>query len=199
MLRFLRGRSSARKLRLYAVACCRSIWDLTSDQDIRAAVEIAECYADGRASILDAQDASTVIGSKVAYFENTAGFVAAAASGTLWSDPMRGALHATRIVLNQIHKGPPGNADAGQDLAGTLRCIFGNPHRPVTADPHWLTQTVRTLATTIYETRAFDRLPVLGDALEEAGCTNTDILSHCRESDPHVRGCWVVDLVLGKE
>jgi hypothetical protein len=75
---------------------------------------------------------------------------------------------------------------------------LGNPTR-TTERETWLTPTVETLATTIYDQRAFDRLPILADALEEAGCTDADILSHCRQPGVHVRGCWVVDLILGKE
>jgi hypothetical protein len=81
---------------------------------------------------------------------------------------------------------------------GFIRDIF-NPFRPVTIDPTWSTLTVKHLAGAIYDDRAFERLPILADALEEAGCTNADILAHCRGPGPHVRGCWVVDLVLGKE
>jgi hypothetical protein len=79
-----------------------------------------------------------------------------------------------------------------------LRCIFGNPFRSVTLDPSWLTCTVTSLAQAIYTDRAFDRLPILADALEDAGCTDADILAHCRGGGEHVRGCWVVDLLLGK-
>jgi hypothetical protein len=78
------------------------------------------------------------------------------------------------------------------------RDIFGNPFRPVTVDPSWRTPTVTALAEAIYADRAFDRPPVLADALEEAGCDNADVLAHCRGDGPHVRGCWVVDLVLGE-
>jgi hypothetical protein len=62
----------------------------------------------------------------------------------------------------------------------------------------WRDSTIRKLAKSIYDDRAFDRLPLLADALEEAGCTDADILAHCRGDGPHVRGCWVVDLILGK-
>lgn len=79
-----------------------------------------------------------------------------------------------------------------------LRDIFGNPFLPVPVDPRWLTETTATLATGIYADRAFDRMPILADALEEAGCDNRDMLDHCRGDGPHVRGCWVVDLLLGK-
>ena len=80
-----------------------------------------------------------------------------------------------------------------------LRDIFGNPFRSVTIETSWLTPAVVTRAQGIYDNRDFDRLPSLGDALEEAGCHDADILAHCRGPGPHVRGCWAVDLVLGKE
>lgn len=80
-----------------------------------------------------------------------------------------------------------------------IREIFGNPFRPVTLDPSWLTPTVTAIAQTIYDDRRFADLPILADALEEAGCDNAEILQHCRGTEFHSRGCWVVDLVLGKE
>lgn len=93
--------------------------------------------------------------------------------------------------------------------ATLLRDIFGNPFRPVTLDRAWLAwngHTIPKLAQTIYDERDLPsghldagRLAILADALEEAGCSNVDILSHCRSPAPHVRGCWVVDLLLGKK
>src|SRR5579862_8133963 len=80
-----------------------------------------------------------------------------------------------------------------------VRDIFGNPFKPVTIAPAWLTSTVVSLAQAIYDERAFDRMPVLADALEESGCTSQEMLEHCRGGGEHVRGCWLVDLVLGKE
>jgi hypothetical protein len=84
-----------------------------------------------------------------------------------------------------------------------LRDIFSlRPFQPAKLSPPWLTMdgsNPRKLAQTIYDERSFDRLPILADALEEAGCTDPDILAHCRGPGPHVRGCWVVDLLLGKE
>jgi len=80
-----------------------------------------------------------------------------------------------------------------------IREIFGNPFRPVIADAEWLTPTVVAIAHSLYADRAFDRLPILADALEEAGCTNADLLLHCRQPREHIRGCWAVDLVLGKK
>ena len=86
-----------------------------------------------------------------------------------------------------------------REQAVLAREIFGNPFRPVTLNPAWLTSTVLALANGIYSERAFDRMPILADALQDAGCDNEDILTHCRQSGEHTRGCWVVDLLLGKE
>jgi hypothetical protein len=79
-----------------------------------------------------------------------------------------------------------------------IRDIFGNPFRPVSIEPSWLTSTVLALATSIYDSRDFSPMPILADALQDAGCDNEDILTHCRQPGEHVRGCWVVDLILGK-
>ena len=79
-----------------------------------------------------------------------------------------------------------------------IRDIFCNPFRPISSHPSWLTHTVISLAQGIYKDQAFDRLPILADALEEAGCTTAEILDHCRQPGPHVRGCWVVDLLLDR-
>jgi hypothetical protein len=79
-----------------------------------------------------------------------------------------------------------------------LQDIFGNHFRPATISPAWQNTNTVALAQAIYDERAFDRMPILRDALEDAGCDNADILNHCRQPAEHVRGCWVVDLLLGK-
>ena len=95
-------------------------------------------------------------------------------------------------------------ADAGGQVAErafqclAVKDIFGNPFRSGTFDPTWKTPTVVQLAQALYEDRHFEDLPVLADALEEAGCTNADILDHLRSHGPHVRGCWPLDLILGR-
>jgi hypothetical protein len=89
---------------------------------------------------------------------------------------------------------------AGQ--VALVREVFGNPFRPVPLDPAWLAWhegTIPRLARATYDNGAFDRLPVLADALEEAGCTAQDVLRHCRQQGGHTRGCWALDLVLAKE
>ena len=79
-----------------------------------------------------------------------------------------------------------------------MRAIEVGTGQSFTIDPEWRTSTVVQLAQGIYADRAFDRLPILADALQDAGCDNEDVLTHCRGTGPHARGCWVVDLILGK-
>jgi hypothetical protein len=86
--------------------------------------------------------------------------------------------------------------------ATIVRDIFPNPFRPVTLSPDllkWNNSLLARLAQPIYDCWAFERLPILADALEEAGCTDPEILGHCRQSGEHVRGCWLIDILLGKQ
>ena len=76
--------------------------------------------------------------------------------------------------------------------------IFGNPFRPPEPDPRWLTGNVVDLARAIYAEKAFERMPILADALMDAGCNDEQLLEHCRSAGPHVRGCWALDLTLGE-
>jgi len=102
--------------------------------------------------------------------------------------------HGLNYIL-QVHR----SSDSRAALCNLIRCIFGNPFRPVTFDPRWRSESAVALARTAYDTGNFSLLPILADALEEAGCDNTDVLTHCRDPNGvHVRGCWVVDGVLGK-
>src|SRR5262249_35254419 len=87
-----------------------------------------------------------------------------------------------------------------RDCAALFRDILGDHFRPVTFSPSWLPDTAIPLARTMYESRAFNAMPILADALQDAGCDNNEVLNHCRARyAKHVRGCWVVDLVLSKE
>jgi hypothetical protein len=110
---------------------------------------------------------------------------------------------AVSIMCEDSFTDFPGWARERRQQADFLRDIFGPcPNRPVAIDPGWLTwndATVVKLAQAIYSDRAFEQMPILADALEEAGCTNEDMLKHCRSDGEHVRGCWVVDRILGKE
>lgn len=90
-------------------------------------------------------------------------------------------------------------ADVDWPQRWLVDCVFGNPFRPGALNRSRLTSTVISIAQAIYDERAFDRLPILADTLEEAGVTQPELLDHCRQPGEHVLGCWVVDLVLGKE
>lgn len=91
-------------------------------------------------------------------------------------------------------------ADECPELVQLYRCVYGNPYRPFAVNPSWLTSTVVTLARQMYESRDFSAMPILADALQDAGCDNDDVRRHCQDIEAkHVRGCWVVDSVLGKQ
>jgi hypothetical protein len=104
---------------------------------------------------------------------------------------------AQRSLLEARARSRPTVPTVGE-LVRLFHEVFGNPFRPVAVDPSWLTTDVRLLADGIYEERAFDRLPILADALMDAGCANDALLGHLRSDGPHVRGCWALDLLLGK-
>ncbi len=197
-------RRNERKLRLFACACCRRVWHLLSDEKARAAVEAAEQYADGRIGKARLSAACNAAYHAVPQSSWTEEFAVQHASRWATAGALDDVLFYTpRAVafglprLQGLKKADAKNVRQGEQAAqcALLRDIFGNPFRPVTADPAWMTPTVRKLARVIYDERTFDGLPVLADALEEAGCSDADVLSHCRGLEAHVRGCWVVDLL----
>ena len=205
MLDYLRGRRvSDRKLRLYAVACCRRIWDFLTDERSRTAVEVAEQYADGlvdRENLVLARDKAREVkgilnGPTQTPFQRAANAAFDTTRDTGSSASKNAPYEAARALNFDDHN----RFDEGElrQQAHLIRCIFGNPFRLVFLDSVWLTPNVVVLAQTIYDDRAFDRMPILGEVIEEAGCDNTDILDHCRSQIEHVRGCWVVDALLGK-
>jgi biotin carboxyl carrier protein len=93
----------------------------------------------------------------------------------------------------------PDTGAGASSLAEALRDIAGNPFDPCTIVPAWLTTTVVALAEGVCADQAFDRLPILADALEDAGCTDAALLGHLRGPGPHIHGCWALDAILGKE
>jgi len=107
-----------------------------------------------------------------------------------WANDERGGDTPDREALRKDHL---------KLQAAVFRDIVGNPFRPVAFDPRWRTVDAVGVARAIYDDRAFGRLPILADALMDAGCDDEHVLAHCRSRGPHTRGCWVVDLVLGKE
>jgi hypothetical protein len=121
--------------------------------------------------------------------------------GSLPSFPLEVATQVAKLMARYrlLRDGRAGVAEESLIQAGFARCILGNPFRPVTFDPRWRSADTVALARGIYEDRAFDRLLLLADALMDAGCDDEQVIGHCRSEGPHVRGCWVVDSVLGKE
>jgi hypothetical protein len=195
MLELLRGKASERKARLFAVACCRSLWRRLAEP-LRRVVEVGERYADGLASPDEADEAAGLAIEQGGESDHLA--MAAWDTVALCSEP-DDPFHIASDTAAEV------NAVQDGRLAQChlLRCIFGPlPFRPVAVAPDWLLWqdgTIPKLAQAIYDDRAFDRLPVLADALEEAGCQDPAILSHCRLLGEHALGCWVVDLLPGKD
>jgi hypothetical protein len=208
-LRVLRGKGTSRRYRLFACGCCQRIRQLHDNELCRVAVAAAERFADGLTS---EQELESACQAAAQTWPRNAGETNRAAilvcHGELLyrdhgaSTAAQVADAASRAVSMRAKKAQRHSEEVGERCAqaSILRCTFGAlPFRPITLDSAWLTSNVVSLANTLYEERAFERLPILADALEDAGCDNADILNHCREPGVHVRGCWVVDLVLGRE
>jgi hypothetical protein len=232
MLDSLRGRASDRKLRLFAVACCRRVWTSLEHEEFRDAVEKAESFADGlvdQGELLQAWQRAAAIFPNLHGKDNgpgaalsASGFpaeqksllerIADALDDPWWEDefdkgdPLAPALvtarRAARAAADEAGQpcllDTPARIAEHRQQAALVRCIFGNPFHPPRKTDAWLTSEVRALADAIYAGRAFERMPPLGDALEAAGCTNADMIEHCRSDGEHARGCWVVDLLLGR-
>jgi hypothetical protein len=257
ILEYLRGKTSDRKLRLFACACCRRIWHLLTEASSRVAVEVAEFFADGKVTSKElaaawaaasdaASDAARAAASDAAWAA-----ARAAASDAAWAAAWAAARAAARAAASDAER---------KNQAALLRDVFGNPWRhyygpdcgPVIRPGGetvtflergilaWQGGTVPAVAQAAYDQRLSNgtldqtRLFVLADALEEAGCEDETLLCHlrgwekchncivtpgrygggvarvhdCRDCNnarwlrlraPHVRGCWAVDLLVGKE
>jgi hypothetical protein len=195
MMRWLmQGNSSERQLRLFGCACCRNVWDLLTEDCFREAVEVAEQFADGRASRKALAVAKTVSGTALER-NGLAGVTGPrlCALGTAWSCTRNAQTAALYPLWVFTHE-----SETRWEIE-LLHDIFGNPFRPVALDPSWLTTDVLMRAQLAYDDRAFHLLPELADALEAAGCHDAEVLGHCRGPGPHTRGCWVVDLILSRE
>lgn len=202
-----RRKFSNRKLRLFACACCRRAWRWMTDTRSRNAVEVAERLADGlategerkaaevaaNAALMDRALSGERIGPVMCAYE-TLGVFESRKEGTEFVRDV--SLSAIYVAYHEV------GATLQQEFAAVtvlLRDLVVNPFRPVEFAPEWRTTTAVLLARQMYESRDFSAMPILADALQDVGCDNADILHHCRGPGPHVRGCWVVDLVLGKE
>jgi hypothetical protein len=203
--------ASSRKLRLFACACCRRIWhQFKRSVPSKRAVEVAERYADGLATdeeLTAAREAAKRAWSaaRMSYVHGQARRAAAYAAS---NDTEQLAYTSTAAYM-----GIGGGKDVSAHMAAQqaerathparIRCIFGNTLLPAPAvDPAWQAWNdgaIRKLAEAIYQQRRFADLPILADALEEAGCSEAAILAHCHSGGEHVRGCWVVDLLTGRQ
>jgi hypothetical protein len=184
---------SRRKVQLWACACVKRVEHLLEMKTSRQVLEITERFLEGKARLQEVEH----------WCRNAQRVRKGNRSAT------RAAYLAARLCASPFTF-PPGDiseaaAEATSDgalekkeQAVLLRDIFARPGPPM-LDPAWLTSTVTSLAQAIYADRAFDRMPILADALEDAGCTDASILEHCRGGGEHVRGCWVVDLLTGRE
>ncbi len=207
---------SPRKLRLFACACCRAVWDGVpcgrcqaigffapphegsptcpdchgtgrtgglTDHRSRRAVEVAERYADGLAWPGELTEAN----------QDAEGPPDPAARAAFWVSSINGGW--ITYFLNSMGHGPVLPSAAQTAL---LREVCGNPFKPLTPPP-WIPPDALATAAAVYERRAWDALPILADMLEDSGITDLALLAHLRGPGPHVRGCWAVDLLLGKE
>lgn len=209
MLEFLRGWGSDRKLRLFALACCHGVWDHITDERSRAAVEFAERNAEvgisrrkGRPAVYKAaRDACRDASAAPKVVDEDATRVALALLwGNAWESALAALVNSERVAESgAMWRHTPSKRFDWEQQAHLLRDIFGNPFRAATIDPAWLTPEVVQQARTVYDGRSFEQLHVVADALEAVGCTDATILEHCRRPEAgHVRGCWVVDLAIGR-
>jgi hypothetical protein len=194
LLASVQGRTSGRKLRLLAVACALRVLPLTRDEWTRYAVNLALRYAEG--DLPDGPPGDVYEG----YAAECDCIGEPGLYHSLHPDPFQAAYRMAECAA--AHQGPA-TAQRGSPsgLADLARDIFGNPFRPVPLDLAWRTPTVVQLAHAASDEDHLDpaRLAVLSDALEDAGCTDTNLLTHLRSAGPHVRGCWALDLILGKQ
>jgi hypothetical protein len=225
MLKFLVGKTKrrkrdkarSRKLRLFAVACCYRVWKWMPDERSRIGIETAEKYADDLVGEDELEIAREGTGGACTTVWGMGWHIYQSARAAHFSLDHR---VDVLVMAAQEVVGANGNyitdtlsCEPDSELVqkamsqenahqlGLLRDIFGNPFHPIAITSSWLTWhdgLLVSMAQKMYDSRDFSDMPVLADALEEAGCTNQDILVHCRSAGEHVRGCWVVDSLLGK-
>jgi hypothetical protein len=197
MRKFIQGRATERKLQLLACATART-YPASFLPSLDQALQAAESYADKNISADEAsqwKERMAQIKQRVVEESDFEKASLARAVEYVFRDANQ--LELFDLFCNNEFSDFRWRTESDRILCVLLRELFG-PFPTVFADPSWHTSDVLSLATGIYEERAFDRMPILADALQDAGCDNDDILNHCRQPGEHVRGCWVVDLLLGK-
>ncbi len=219
MLRYVHGanyprikhkRNRRRLSRLFAAACCQRLLPIISEDWARHDVSLAQYLADSlefndqrRKSFESARRRFRDVWTLAPAEQEVASSATSAIYWLLLTERRFDeaiAAESAHDAARAVHRSARNDFYSEQRAQSTaLRDIFGNPFRPVVIDPRWLTSTVVDLATAIYEERAFERVPIFADALTDAGCSNKEIIAHCKSAGPHVRGCWAVDKLLGKE
>jgi hypothetical protein len=223
MLKAVQVKQHRRAVRLFSCACCRRLNSFLPPESL-ASVEIAERFADGLSSCAELKSAhdaansavlslprdwvwpvtrlryATTAAAKCSEWSKGVAVTTSGASGIADQAAHAVALHAAIAVPDRefTHTRDAARTTERVAQADLVREIFGNPFRPDGFSANWRTDTVLVLARLIYEERDFGAMPILADALQDAGCEDQELLAHCREPGAHVRGCWVLDLVLGK-
>jgi hypothetical protein len=211
----LKSKASDRKLRLFDICCCRRLapyYAVIGLCGVPEAIDRAELFADGLVSEEELKRAQAAL-ARSCFNDEEKQVINIAAHADLaiwtiltpaWED--QGTVHEHLWLTDAWEEMDPQRQFPNEKfakefsiLSNYVRDIFGNPFRPVAFAPEWRTDSAIAIAKQMYESRDFSAMPILADALQDAGCDNDAILSHCRGPGPHVRGCWVVDLVLGKE
>lgn len=200
-------KTSDRRFRLASCACCQRVrhrlerrW---SDEETQTALDLSERFADDPQNDSLRQSLSEVAAALIGmstgpHFVEFEGTVVSAIANAVQppregDDYVQYAIQAIWLALE------PSNRLRSVQFSRLLRCVFGNPFQPVAINPEWLSSTVTAMAQQMYDARDFSTMPILADALQDAGCDNDAILNHSRDGNGvHVRGCWVVDLILGK-
>ncbi len=211
MLRFLGDSASGRKLWLFTCNCVEFVWQSLLQGEIAPPLELAWAAADGLVSQSNLATPPRVGQQPMMMHSASKSELAEWFAGRALDVAFR---QQELRVVEQIRRDVEALAvllatKSGQDTAtdshaarigmtSLLRDIFGNPFHPITLDPSWLTSTVVSLARQIYDSRDFTAMPILADALQDAGCDNPQIVEHCQGPGSHVRGCWVCDLCLNK-
>lgn len=211
MMNWLRRRGTQRQFYLAGCAAVRRFWDQLPDQPYRNLIRLVEQYADGLLNPEDLRRAHRAAETEA--FEDNLELQNQGMRTRRLSKrmaPVFAAVHASMaeaaweaaISAMEAAQRAEKRATAWAEQCAILRDIFGNPFRPAPAvDPSWLAwheATVPRIAQSLYEQHRFESLPILADALEEAGCDNAALLDHCRLPAKHVRGCWLLDSLLQK-
>ena len=192
------GPRTERKRVLFSIGCCRLVWQwVAADARCLRLVEHLETRYDSPSSDVDEDELWRDVKDAARHPDDDTPLLQMLAADLVYD------VGIPETVIGTLFRGFEGwktPSERARLMAGLLRDIVGNPFRPVTFDPAWRTSDALILSQQMYESRDFGAMPILADALQEAGCEHPDILTHCRDASlTHVRGCWVVDLLLGKE